>query len=115
MILGRKIQKQKSFNSAFFSAILGIKLIQKKEVNMPKLQDYNNRHAINRKTYSVEKNDTLIYALGGLGEVGKNMYCFEHDNEICIIDCGVLFPDDDLLGVDYVIPDYHHFLYSRSR
>ena len=82
---------------------------------MPKLQDYNNRHAINRKTYSVEKNDTLIYALGGLGEVGKNMYCFEHDNEICIIDCGVLFPDDDLLGVDYVIPDYHHLIRMNKK
>lgn len=57
-----------------------------------------------------EKGGTLIYALGGLGEVGKNMYCFEHDNEICIIDCGVLFPGDDLLGVDYVIPDYHHLI-----
>ena len=38
------------------------------------------------------------------------MYCLEHDNEICIIDCGVLFPGDDLLGVDYVIPDYHHLI-----
>ncbi|MBQ0065109.1 MAG: ribonuclease J [Firmicutes bacterium] len=58
----------------------------------------------------VEENDTLIYALGGLGEVGKNMYCYEHDNEILIVDCGVLFPGDDLLGVDYVIPDYHHLI-----
>ena len=62
-----------------------------------------------------QKNDTLIYALGGLGEVGKNMYCFEHENEICIIDCGVLFPGDDLLGVDYVIPDYHHLIRMNKK
>lgn len=63
----------------------------------------------------VQKDDTLIYALGGLGEVGKNMYCFEHENEICIIDCGVLFPGDDLLGVDYVIPDYHHLIRMNKK
>ena len=41
-----------------------------------------------------EASDTLVYAMGGLGEVGKNMYCFEHENEILIIDSGVLFPGD---------------------
>ncbi len=81
---------------------------------MPKKQNTNNGHA-NKKTYRVEKNDTLIYALGGLGEVGKNMYCFEHENEILIVDCGVLFPDDELLGVDYVIPDYHHLIRMNKK
>lgn len=58
----------------------------------------------------VRPHDTQIYALGGLGEVGKNMYCYEQGNEIAIVDCGVLFPDEELLGVDYVIPDYHHLI-----
>lgn len=54
------------------------------------------------------KNDstsTSIVALGGLGEVGKNMYVVNHKNEILIVDAGVMFPTDDLLGVDAVIQD----------
>ena len=61
------------------------------------------------------KIDTKVFALGGLGEVGKNMYCIMHGNELIIIDSGVLFPESDLLGIDYVIPDYTFLKENESK
>ena len=59
--------------------------------------------------------DTKIFALGGLGEVGKNMYCFMHENEIIITDAGITFPQGELMGVDYIIPDFTFLKQNESK
>jgi len=51
-----------------------------------------------------------ILPLGGLGEIGKNMTAFEYEDDILIVDAGVMFPENDMLGVDLIIPDYHYLM-----
>jgi ribonuclease J len=60
----------------------------------------------------MKESNLKIIPLGGLGEVGRNMMIYEYDNTIIIVDCGSMFPDNDMLGIDYIIPD---FQYLRSR
>lgn len=63
--------------------------------------------------YPIISSPVKIYALGGLGEVGKNTYCIEDDNNLILIDAGVLFPEESVLGINYVIPDYTHLKENR--
>ena len=58
---------------------------------------------------------TSVIALGGLGEVGKNMYVVSHKEELIIIDAGVMFPESELMGVDYVIQDVTYLKQNQER
>ena len=56
-----------------------------------------------------------IMALGGLHEIGKNLYVFEYENDMIIVDVGLEFPDQDMLGIDVVIPDFTYLLNNRDK
>ncbi|MDD3346545.1 ribonuclease J [Oscillibacter sp.] len=56
-----------------------------------------------------------IIPLGGLNEIGKNMTAYEYGGEIIVVDCGMAFPDDDMYGIDCIIPDVTYLIKNRAR
>ena len=68
-----------------------------------------------KKETIFKKSPLKIIPLGGLLEIGKNMTVFEYENDIFIVDCGLAFPNDDMLGIDIVIPDVTYLVKNREK
>ncbi len=64
---------------------------------------------------AAKKTKLRVFSLGGLQEIGKNITVFEYGNDIIIVDCGVAFPQDDMLGIDLVIPDFSYLQKNKDK
>ena len=90
--------------------------VAKKEVSKKSILEKKVKKKVVRKTpRKIIKNTVKIIPLGGLDEVGKNMLALEYENDIIIIDMGFEFPSEDLLGIDYVIPDVSYLEENKDR
>ena len=99
--LKRKTPRKKNYN-------------KKENTNKEKNKENSKR---NQKELEVKfkKSPIKIIPLGGLLEIGKNITVFEYENDIIIVDCGIAFPEDDMLGVDLVIPDISYLEKNKEK
>lgn len=89
------------------------KPIAKKLNNKPNDDEY--KIDLQSKKQNKTKHNLKVMFLGGIGEIGKNMTVLEYDNDIIVIDCGVMFPSSDMLGIDLVVPDITYLVENKDK
>ncbi len=101
------------------SVMKGVPVLQ----NKPVLRSRDNTSVLNqsqtyvRRTVREKPRSTPVrfIALGGLNEIGKNLYVYECSNDMFIVDCGIAFPDEEMLGVDLVVPDFTYIEKNKEK
>jgi len=91
------------------------KMDTNKNLSSQKGQHGSHRPARKGQVFESKAENLKIIPLGGMGEIGKNMYIFEYGNDILIVDCGFMFPPADMPGVDYIIPDVSYLEENKSK
>ena len=85
----------------------------KNEENIMNLKEEKKKNTKEKNIF--KKSKLKIIPLGGLHEVGKNITAFEYEDEILVVDCGLSFPEDDMLGIDLVIPDISYLVKNQEK
>ena len=103
--------ENKSLKSKKSFIDLGLEALEPKHEK----KQYQRRSKKSNLDFSFKKSNLKIIALGGLDEIGKNITVFEYEDEIVLVDCGLEFPEDDMLGVDLVIPDVTYLIKNKDK
>ena len=104
--------KTKAFNKSNKVVDSSTKASTVKKVNDNQLNGKSQNKGLDKKT---KKSNLKVMFLGGIGEVGKNLTVFEYDNDIVVVDCGLMFPSEDMLGIDLVVPDITYLLQNKEK
>jgi ribonuclease J len=118
-----KVPKTQSRNEVKKQDVLQVETSVKKAINVVERNNYKVKKSKNKKD---EKDSTVIFKrnskenlkiipIGGIEEIGKNMTVFEYGDDIVIVDCGVAFPEDDMLGIDLVIQDFTYLERNKDK
>ncbi len=113
---GKPIREQASGTGEFAAKTANLHRAKKPgDNNFNKQTQKNAGRKSTKKPRNANKNKLHIYPLGGLGEVGKNITLFECENDMIMLDCGLVFPESDMYGVDLVIPDFTFVVQNKDR
>ena len=85
------------------------------EKKTKRINKKNDRNKNNEEQFGFKRPKLRIIPLGGLHEIGKNITVFEYGDDMIAVDCGLSFPEDDMLGVDLVIPDITYILNNKEK
>lgn len=120
-------EKEETSKEKSRTNIKEVQHVNKKENATNRGQERNNRSRNTRTTnrnrvasrekmsFNFKKSNLKIIPLGGIEEIGKNITVFEYEDEIVLVDCGLEFPEDDMLGVDLVIPDVTYLIKNKDK
>ncbi len=85
------------------------------KTNKPKRDNKGTKPAKRNNSKPIPTKPVKIIPLGGLGEIGKNITLYEYDGDMFLVDCGMSFPDEDMPGIDIVIPDFSYVLENKDK
>ena len=90
-------------------------LVKSEEKTLVKTKEKALAKPRKKEDFAFKKENLKIIPLGGIEEIGKNITVFEYGNDIILVDCGVAFPEDDMLGIDLVIPDFTYLEKNKEK
>ena len=117
-----KVQNNEN-KDEYIGALIRKNALLRQEEKMPIVKKKKQVHLIKKEEQSIDlkegfrfKPENLkIIPLGGIEEIGKNITVFEYGNDIVLVDCGVAFPEEDMLGIDLVIPDFTYLEKNKDK